>query len=180
MGQKFKGPSSVTVVAGDSGTYSWDLSTNTIVAGANVARFFDLPFDLVKAGLPIERYIEKVHSDDRGTVARTIHDAIITGDPYQQDYRLVHADGTITRVMMLGQCFRNASGTPSQYVGMVFLMAETAADYPTDTLLILCQAAQEYAEKTNNEIVNRLLERAVLQLKQPQMDSELRSYSTKH
>lgn len=180
MGQKFEGPSSVTVVAGDSGTYSWDLSTNTIVAGANVARFFDLPFDLVKEGLPVERFIEKVHSGDRGAVAKAIHDAIITGDPYQQDYRLVHADGTITRVMALGQCFRDASGTPSQYVGMVFQMAETAADYPTDTLLILCQTAQEHAEKTKNETVHWLLERAVLQLKHPQMDSEFRSYSTKH
>lgn len=180
MGKRFDKPSMVTVAAGEAGIYTWNLSTNTVVADANMARFFDLPLDLVQSGLPIERFIEKMHPDDRRIAAKSIHDAIITGDAYQQDYRLIHADGAITRVMAFGQCFRDETGTPSQFAGMAFPMAETAADYPSDTLLLLCQTAQDYAESANNDAVSRLMELAVMHLTQPQLTASRRSYSTKH
>lgn len=180
MGKRFDRPSMVTVAAGEAGTYTWNLSTNTVVADANMARFFDLAFDLVKNGLPIERFIEKIHPEDRGEVAKAIHDTIITGDPYQQDYRLIHADGTVTRVMAFGQCFRDDKGTPWQYAGMAFPMAESAVDFPADTLLLLCQTAQDYAESANNDAVSRLLELAVMHLSQPRLAANRRSYSTKH
>jgi PAS domain-containing protein len=179
MGKMFDRPM-VTVAAAEAGTYTWNLSTNTVVADANMARFFDLPVDLVKNGLPIERFIEKMHPDDRSVVAKAIHDTIITGDPYQQDYRLLHADGTITRVMAFGQCFRDGNGTPWQYSGMAFPMAQSEIDYPADTLLLLCQTAQDYAESANNDAVRRLLELAVMQLTRPQMVEDTRRYSTKH
>ncbi|MET0748880.1 MAG: PAS domain-containing protein [Rhizobium sp.] len=180
MGKRFDTPSMVTVAAGDAGTYTWDLSTNTVVADANMARFFDLPFDLVKNGLPIERFIEKMHPDDRATVAKAIHDAIITGDPYRQEYRLMHMDGTVTRVMAFGQCFRDGEGTPSQYAGMAFPMADTAVDFPADTLLLLCQTAQDYAENANNDAVRHLLELAIMHLSKPQLTAGGRSYNTQH
>ena len=180
MGKMFDKQSMVTVAAGEAGTYTWNLSTNTVVADANMARFFDLPFDRVKSGLPIERFIEKIHPDDRCAVAKAIHDAIITGDPYQQDYRLIHADGTAIRVMAFGQCFRDEKGTPSQYAGMAFPMADSAIDYPADTLLLLCQTAQNYAESANNDAVCRLLELAVMHLTRPQLTDTTRRYSTKH
>jgi PAS domain-containing protein len=180
MGKRFDNPSMVTVAAGEAGTYTWNLATNMVVADANMARFFDLSYDRVRNGLPIERFIEKIHPEDRAIVAKAIHDTIITGDPYQQDYRLTHADGTVTRIMAFGQCFRDENGTPSQYAGMAFPMAESPVDYPADTLLLLCQTAQDYAESANNDAVSRLLELAVLHLSQPQPSAGRRSYSTKH
>ncbi|WFS24035.1 hypothetical protein [Rhizobium rhododendri] len=55
------------------------------MASASVAQLFDLPADRVRRGLPIERFIEKVHAEDRGAVARAIHEEIISGSPYQQN-----------------------------------------------------------------------------------------------
>jgi hypothetical protein len=170
----------VTLESDNAGIYSWDLSTNTVVADANMARFFDLPADIVLKGLPIERFLEKIHVEDRAVVARAIHDAIITGEPYRQPYRLVHEDGTIARVMAFGQCFRDEAGTPSLYTGMAFPIPEASAEFPADTLLYLCRIAQDYAEGAKNDPVRELLERAVVHLTTPEPISNSRYYGTRH
>lgn len=152
----------------EAGTYSWNLATNTVMASASIAQLFDLPPDRVRRGLPIERFIEKVHAEDRGAVARAIHEAIISGSPYQQTYRVIDGDGKTTRVIAYGQCFRDPAGTPSQYAGMIFPVSNATADCPSTALLRLCQTARNAAESANNHPVSQLLELAVASLTLPE------------
>lgn len=111
----------------ESGIFTWDLETNIVQADTAVARLFGLPLSQALKGLPIERYLASIHASDRPKVARSIHNAIISGDPYHEVYTVVGNEGS-TDVVAFGRCFRNTEGKPSHYAGIVFRAAERASD----------------------------------------------------
>lgn len=173
--------SAVAMVAtGKTGTYYWNLVTNTVMANAGMASIFHLPSGLVRQGLPIEHFIQKIHMTDRGAVAKALHDAIVSGAPYHQNYRVIDACGDTTHVMAYGQCFRDSSGMPSHCVGTVFAMVDPEPESRADSLLMLCQTAQNYAKSAQNRSVSQLLEQAVMQLSQGQASAPLTNAATRH
>ena len=123
--------------ATECGIYSWVIATDTVCADARVAGFFELPPELAERGLPLARYLDRIHDDDRPRTAKAIHDAIVTGDAYQADYRIVHADQSIVHVFAIGRCFRDKNGVPSEYAGVIYDMTadETALASNGDALL---------------------------------------------
>jgi len=180
MSRLYFEPSVAMVATGETGSYCWNLITNTVMANAGMASIFDLPAALVREGLPIERFIEKIHAADRGAVAKAIHDAIVTGAPYHQNYRVIDPNGETTHVMAYGQCFRDNTGMPSHYVGMIFAMASPGPESPADPLLMLCRTAQSYAKSARNGSVSELLEEAVARLSQAQPGERLAKSVTRH
>lgn len=150
----------------ECGVCIWSLADNSVVADPHLARVFDLPFEVARHGLPIERYIAKVHPEDRSKVARALHDAIISGRAYQQDYRLLHGDGTVISVLSFGQCFPDENGIASQYVGVVFSRSDMKTKPSYRNLLTVCRNAKDYALEARNGTVHSFLCLATLQLTQ--------------
>lgn len=111
----------------DAGFYSWDIPENTLYADSALSTLFGLDPELAEAGLPIETYLERVHPDDRPRLAKTIRDSIVSHCPQQEIYRVLTATGAYIPVASYGRGFRDATGNPIRYVGIVI---PTDADEP--------------------------------------------------
>jgi PAS domain-containing protein len=103
----------------DAGFYTWDIPDNMLYADSALSALFGLDPDLTEKGLPIENYLERVHPDDRPRLAKTIRDSIVSHHPQQETYRVLSMTGTYVSVASYGRGFRDATGSPIRYVGIV-------------------------------------------------------------
>lgn len=139
----------------DSGVFTWDISSDQFFADSAFALLFGLDSKQTMVGLPMERYISRVHPEDKARVAKSIHDAVVSGYPCQQNYRVQSATGIFTEIMAFGRCFRDADGMPSQYAGIVFPVAPIIED--SGTLHDLCAQAHRSALKGGRLDIARTL-----------------------
>jgi len=148
--------------AADSGFFTWDIAANLLYADGGVADLFGLDYRATEHGLPLEAYIERIHPEDRPSVAAAIHESIATGEPEQQSYRTRQADGHYSYVMVFGRCFRNRTGVPSLYAGIICPVSEEPM--LTKPLVKYCLTAYDIAVREGNEAVARHLLAALREL----------------
>ena len=104
----------------EAGIYTWSLDDDMLYGDTTVAGIFGLdPVETLR-GLSISDYVERIHPADRGNVARLISTAVKDGKPYYAEYRAMDADGDVRQVISLGRCFRDRSGKPVHYAGIVY------------------------------------------------------------
>lgn len=103
----------------EAGIFTWCLATDTLFADSAVAALFGLDPYLTVRGLPIADYLAWVHPEDRPPLARRISEAVIDGGPYSAAYRVVDPAGQVRQVMSFGRCFRDKTGNPAHYAGIV-------------------------------------------------------------
>ncbi len=108
----------------DAGFYTWDIPENILYADSALSELFGLDPTLAETGLPIDIYLERVHPEDRPRLAKTIRDSIVGHHPQQEAYRVLSASGNYVQVASYGRGFRDATGNPVRYVGIV-IPAET-------------------------------------------------------
>ena len=155
--------SPVEEISQDAGVYTWEIGSDTVYADAAVAAMFGLDAKSAEVGMPIANFLDRIHPDDRPATAKRIETAIITGDPYQASYRLLQPDGTSLDVTAYGRCFRDRSGEPSVYAGVIHPNAAlTAAE---DELLWHCLRAYEIAKNEKREAVAAMLLNALRDLR---------------
>lgn len=104
----------------EAGIWTWCLERNVLYADTALAGLFGLDAVETLAGLPVDRYVARIHPDDRGRVAKSMSDAVIGGMPYFEEYRVKDGYGETRRVMALGRCFRDRSGNPVHYAGITY------------------------------------------------------------
>lgn len=126
----------------DTGLFTWEIASNILFADSALARLFGLDPDKTVAGLPLQDYLERVHPADRGPLAASIHDAILSGQPCHQEYRVKTCTGSFVGVTCLGRCFKGTDGVPSHYVGIVFATTLVEEENP---LLQACAVAYRMA-----------------------------------
>lgn len=145
----------------ETGFFTWDIAANLLYGDGAIAELFGLDPTETASGLPLEAYVARIHPEDQPGAARKIHDTIVTLAPEHQSYRARRADGAFRQVMVFGRCFRDRSGVPSLYGGIVFPLAEeTPAATP---LLDHCLAAYDIAVREGNlavadHILNALMD----------------------
>ncbi len=103
----------------DAGFYTWDIPENILYADSALAELFGLDPSSAATGLPIDIYLERVHPEDRPRLAKTIRDSIVGHHPQQEAYRVMSASGSYAAVASYGRVFRDATGNPIRYVGIV-------------------------------------------------------------
>ncbi|TKT60079.1 PAS domain-containing protein [Rhizobium sp. LC145] len=141
----------------EPGIFTWDLSIDAVYCDSAVARYFDLDEREAAHGLPLGMFMDRMHEDDRKRVAHAIREAVITGEPYREEFRTVHRDGSVMNVLAFGRCFRNQMGEPAHYAG-VLCPLPVAPSVPRE-LAWRCMAAYELAvQEGNEEVAARLLE----------------------
>ena len=138
-------------LAAESGFFTWDIASNLLYADGAVADLFGLDYHTAERGLPLENYIERIHPEDRPGVAATIHQTITTGEPEQQSYRTRQVDGNYSYVMVFGRCFRDRSGVPHLYAGIVCPVSEEPM--LTRPLVKYCLTAYDIAVREGNKAV---------------------------
>lgn len=101
------------------GFFTWDVPENVLYADGALADLFGLDPTVSSQGLPTETYLDRVHSEDRPRLAKTIRDSIVTDRPQQETYRVVNTEGSYVFVTGFGRGFRNQDGDIVRYVGIV-------------------------------------------------------------
>jgi PAS domain-containing protein len=107
-----------------AGIYFWDIATDTVYADAAAAGLFGFSEEEAGAGLRLRQFLERMHPDDLPRTSESIRLAMQTGKPYHAEYRVCRPDLTTMALVAVGQCFRNASGEPLHYAGLLFQKPE--------------------------------------------------------
>jgi len=103
--------------AGRQGTFSWDMATDRIRASDTFAVLHGWPPG--RSEVSVEESLARVHPDDKHLLEALMEDAIEGRVPERIAYRVVWADGGVHWVEGIGRLFRDASGKPSQVVGVI-------------------------------------------------------------
>ncbi|MCB5205253.1 PAS domain-containing protein [Neorhizobium sp. T786] len=110
----------------EAGIFTWCLDTGKLYGDSTVASIFGLDPHRTEVGLPASAYADRIYAEDRGAVAALVSKAIRDGRPYRAEYRVVDPAGFPRWVLAFGRCFRDPTGNPKYYSGII---------YPADELL---------------------------------------------
>ncbi|MBW9051822.1 PAS domain-containing protein [Rhizobium mesosinicum] len=158
----------------DAGIFSWVLGTDTIYADAAVAALLGFEARQLESGQPITSFLDRIDPKDKAKIARAIHEAIVTGGAYQQDYRVIRPDGTSVEVAAFGRCFRDASGTPSHYAGIICPRIDRRS--AQENMFWHCFQAYEIARNAKQWEMAKVLEKALHQCCQDATGSGITSH----
>jgi PAS domain S-box-containing protein len=147
-----------------SGLFMWVISTDILYADSSVAQSFGFDPADAASGLSIERYLSCIHPEDLAVVSHAIRDAILTGDPYQEEYRVCRPDGSIQKVAAFGSCFRDGGDEASHFAGIIVPVTEDVQS--DENLLDLFLQAHDVARRAGKvditakifDIVRQLVE----------------------
>ena len=100
------------------GWWDWDVAADRMIASQDLARAFGLDGASAPLGAPLASLCASIHPQDRASVRDAMAQAMKTGEPFREEYRLLGPDGT-RWVSSRGRCLRNDRGEPSRFAGVV-------------------------------------------------------------
>ncbi len=103
--------------AAQVGTWNWNIRDNKLYADANLAQLFGVPVDEAD-GVPVETFLAAIHPEDVSRVQARIAQAVDTGEPFSDNYRVRRADGTYRHVEARGKVSFGADGGPAWLPGV--------------------------------------------------------------
>ena len=145
-----------------SGIFIWVIATDMVYCDDAAAGLFGFDGIGIQTGLPLRHFLERIHGEDLPRVAGAIHEAMITGYPFQEDYRINHPDGMTVDVTAFGSCFGQRTGSASHYAGMIVPAAPPEST--EDGLLDLCLKAYASATRQGKTPVAQKLLDALAEL----------------
>lgn len=104
----------------EAGVYTWFVEEDRLFGDTLIAALFGLDAEDTIAGLPLSNYLSRIHPDDRDKTKRLITQAMLDGQPYHAEYRVLNVLDQAIQVIALGRCFRNPDGTPFIYSGIIY------------------------------------------------------------
>jgi PAS domain S-box-containing protein len=113
--------------ANEVATWTWDIVNDRVIADRNLATLFGVsPKDA--AGGPVEKYIQAVHPDDRAALSAAIAKALEgPDDRFEESYRIVRRNGSISWVEARGKVERDKKGKPRYFPGVVIDITDRKA-----------------------------------------------------
>lgn len=110
--------------SGAVGWYEWDVKADIVVGNLELARDFGLDDLLTREGAPIETFFANIHPLDREAIEHAVKEAIATGEPFREEYRVVHPQGRIVWISARGACLRDEAGEPASFAGVIIDITE--------------------------------------------------------
>ena len=139
------------LLAGEVGTFQWDIPEDRLWGDANFARIFGIELDETGAA-PLSAYLAAIHEDDRERTSALVQRTVETGAPYEAEYRIVTGgDGAAPRwVEARGRVEYDSDGRPWRFPGVVQdITRRRVAEAERERLLVVAQAARREAELAN-------------------------------
>jgi PAS domain S-box-containing protein len=139
------------LLAGEVGTFQWDIPDDRLWGDANFARIFGIQLDESGAA-PLSAYLAAIHQDDRERTNALVQRTVETGAPYEAEYRIVTgSDRTAIRwVEARGRVEYDVDGRPLRFPGVVQdITRRREAEAERERLLAVAQAARREAELAN-------------------------------
>jgi PAS domain S-box-containing protein len=102
--------------ASKSHGWDWNIETGLSVWFGDSQSIFGVSPDSHSGGL--EEFLRYVHADDRGRLRRSLEQAIREHIPYEQEYRVIRADGRLRWVSDRGSVLYTSDGKPTRMIGI--------------------------------------------------------------
>jgi PAS domain S-box-containing protein len=118
---------SLALEAGRMGTATLDLATRMLETSPTFAVLNGRP--ATQTHLSLEEALTVVHPDDRQSLLDIVAAALKDEAPARITYRVVHSDGSISWIEMVGQVYRDAQGRPIVARGVGFDVTEQRTAY---------------------------------------------------
>lgn len=115
--------------SGMSGVWDWDIAGRRIYWSAEYGELCGLGPDVADRE---DAWLDVVHPSERERLSRRLERLFESGDAWDEDYRIVHADRGIRWLSARGRLYRDATGAPERFTGIAFdvtdrKLAETRA-----------------------------------------------------
>lgn len=101
------------------GTWVWDIASQRVIADNNLVHMFGLSKATAGKGLALEELLRVIHPGDRVRVENEIHQAVLSGKPYESEYRIIAKKGAIRWVIARGKVELDSAGLPISFPGAV-------------------------------------------------------------
>jgi PAS domain S-box-containing protein len=111
------------LMAGDVATFEWKIDEDFLWGDPTFLAFFDIDANDASSA-PLERFMAVLHPDDRDRVAAAIEHTILTGAPYEAEYRVMTGPNPPRWVIARGSIERDAEGRPYRFPGTVVDITE--------------------------------------------------------
>jgi PAS domain S-box-containing protein len=105
-----------------TGSWHWNFKTGKLVFSAEQRRMFGLLSD--PGELTFDYFARMIHPADRSFALQTINDAIRVRGSFDQEFRIVLPDGSVTYVQGSGRPVVQYSGEVDEYIGVVMDITE--------------------------------------------------------
>jgi PAS domain S-box-containing protein len=112
---------SLAAVSANLGLWRWDATTDLVWATDHCRQIYGLA---PQAPLTVQTFLATVHPDDRPWTRRSLERAAATGRPFDAEYRVVLADGSVRWVGAKGRSMRNGSNAPARMTGVAIDITE--------------------------------------------------------
>ncbi|HSJ24808.1 MAG TPA: ATP-binding protein [Longimicrobiales bacterium] len=134
------------LLAGEVGTFQWDVVADRLWGDRNFARIFGIELDESGAA-PLAAYLDAIHPDDRPGVAAQVRHTLETGDVFEAQYRIV-SGGQTRWVVARGKTETDDDGRVAWFPGVVLditpqKMAEAALQHSETRYRALLDAIDE-------------------------------------
>jgi PAS domain S-box-containing protein len=110
------------MIAGEVGTFEWDIVADRLYGDANFERLFDLALDASGAA-PLADFANAIHPEDRPRTLERVARTVATGEPYESEYRIVSGGGE-RWVIARGKLERDAAGRAVRFAGVLVDITE--------------------------------------------------------
>ncbi|MDS4070690.1 MAG: sigma 54-interacting transcriptional regulator [Candidatus Competibacter sp.] len=104
----------LAAAAANFGLWDWDIPRDDIWASDRACALYGLQLD--EPG-NFQRLMICVHPEDRSRVDDAIRNAFRHGGEFHEEYRVVHHDGTVRWLDVVGFCHLDSGGQPARMVG---------------------------------------------------------------
>ena len=101
--------------AGRLGDWNWDMATGEVAWSSRCKALYGLPPETV---MTYERFLERVHPEDRERVDAALRQAVEARSDYDVEKRAVWPDGSVHWNATRGRVFCNAAGEPVRVAGV--------------------------------------------------------------
>ncbi|MEG4804713.1 response regulator [Microcoleus sp. ARI1-B5] len=106
----------LALAAARMGTWDWNILENKITWCSNMEELFGLAPGEFDGSY--DRFVERLHPEDRDRVLEAIDAAVATGANYEIEFRAIYPNGRIRWALSLGKVFYNAIGQPIRMSGV--------------------------------------------------------------
>jgi PAS domain S-box-containing protein len=109
------------LLAGEVGTFQWDIPEDRLWGDVNFARIFGIQLD-ERGAAPLADYLAAIHPDDRERTNALVQHTLDAGEPYDTEYRIVSGreGGRRPRwVEARGRVEYDIEGRPVRFPGVV-------------------------------------------------------------
>ena len=100
--------------SGAAGWWDWDVRADRLTGNAELGRAFGLDLVALEQGVGLQLLLDAVHPTDRPMLADAVDDAVRTGDPFREEFRVMAPEGH-RWVSARGLCLPDIEGGSARF-----------------------------------------------------------------